>query len=89
MKNIRLDSFMIPFKELLPEEKDPLFLIVVYENTLDLPGVYCARLFVMQKPTAYIVIRDSLEQLLETIPNYMTRLEPHVQDDPNIKAIFV
>lgn len=89
MKNIRLESFMIPFKELLPEEKDPLFLIVVYENTSDLPGVYCARLFVMEKPTAYIVIRESMEELLKMIPAYMVRMEPQAMDDPTIKAIFV
>ena len=90
MKNIRLDSFMIPFKDLLPEqEPSSIFLIVLYDKPRDFPGGFVGRLFVLNKPTAYIVIRETFEELLETIPGYMVRLDPEPLDDPNIKAIFV
>lgn len=90
IRNIRLDSFMVPFKELLPEVKDTVFMIVVYENPLDFPEpIFVARLFVLDKPTAYIVIRKTVEEIDDTIPDYMVHMSPDLMDDPTIIAIYV
>lgn len=87
--NIEIPDFKTPFEKLVPGAEQAIFLIVVYENPLDMPGLFVARLFLMDQPTGYIVKRRSLEGLLQTIPGHMVRLEPHFQDDPNIKAVYV
>lgn len=87
--NIEMKDFSKPFEKLVPGAEHGIFLIVIYENPIDMPGLYVARLFAMDIPTPYIVKRHTLEAILETIPGHMVSIVPHYQDDPNIKAVYV
>lgn len=59
-------------------------IIAVYNSPADYPGKYIARLWSIDKPTKFIAVRDSLEEIRKTIPSYMTRLSACSMDDPVI-----
>lgn len=86
-KHVNNFNFINPYRQ--PAGKSPLAFIVIYEKPKDFPNSYVARLFFTEKATAYMAARDSMEELMPLIPEYMVKLPPDPKDDPNIKAIFV
>jgi hypothetical protein len=65
-------------------------LITVYDcTTKDYPNKYIARLFDINKPTKFIMMSDSLEDLRSLIPEYMHRMNRRLEDDPVILEIFL
>lgn len=65
-------------------------IIAVYKNPKDYPGKYTARLWdISNKPTQYVVVRDSLKEIRMTIPGCMTRLGPCSMDDPVIVETWI
>jgi hypothetical protein len=57
-------------------------IIVVYTSPLDFPGKFVARLWdIYNKPTAYAMVADILDDIRKGIPETMTRLPPDLKDD--------
>lgn len=59
-------------------------IIAIYNSPSDYPGKYIARLWNIDKPTKFIAVKDSLEEIRKIIPSYMTRLGACSMDDPVI-----
>ena len=59
-------------------------IISVTYNTSDFPYKYVGRLFDLNKPTPYLVIKDHLDELRQAIPSGFSMLERDVNDDPVI-----
>jgi hypothetical protein len=64
-------------------------IITVYKQPKDYPENYVARLFNLQQPTEYVMVKDSLEAIREGIPNRFFRLGRFENDDPNIVEIYL
>lgn len=65
-------------------------IIAVYENPADYPGKHVARLWdIKNKPTRFVVVRNSLEEIRMAIPSYMTRLGACSMDDPVIVETWI
>lgn len=78
------------FYEVPDNEAPSIPLIVVYENPSDFPpGSYVARLWYLNRPTAYAVVRKSFKEIEELIPPHMVQLQVSFQDDPIIIATYV
>lgn len=59
--------------------------IVVCQNTSDYPDKFVARLWTIHnKPTKYVMVKDSLKGIRDNIPLTMCRFERSPQDDPVI-----
>jgi len=60
-------------------------IIVVYNGSKDYPDKFVARLWdIDNKPTQYIVLKDTMDEIRETIPHGMIRYEAFMNDDPVI-----
>lgn len=62
---------------------------VVYYDTLDIPGKYCVRKFLNDKPTKEIYSADSLEEIEKYIPEGLVKLMPAPSDPKVIKEIWL
>jgi hypothetical protein len=56
----------------------------VYYNPLDYPGLYVARLFILDKPTLITVVAWTLEEVRECLPPGLVRMERMPEDEPQI-----
>jgi hypothetical protein len=63
-------------------------LICIYKNPSDFPDKYVARLWGMGRKggvaTRYIIVRDTLAQIREAMPDWMTQMGRNPIDDPVI-----
>lgn len=58
-------------------------IIAVYNSPKDYPGKYVARLWdIHKKPTKFVVIKNTLNEIRRSLPTQMTRLPPDRRDDP-------
>lgn len=64
-------------------------LITVYKNPKDFPTKFVARLWDMGQPTEFAIIKDTLKEIHESIPEPFYRLGRMVQDDPVIIETWV
>jgi len=65
-------------------------IVVVYKNPLDYPDKYVARLWdIPSKPTRYVVIKDSLQDIRASIPEGMQRLGRNSMEDPIIVETYI
>lgn len=64
-------------------------IITVYKNPTDFVGKYVARLFTLETPTPYCIVKGSLSEIYEDIPARFVRLERHPKDDPKIVCTFI
>lgn len=64
-------------------------IITVYFNPSDFPDKYVGRLWNMNQSTPYAIVKDSLEEVREQIPENMIRLERSTQDDPVIVETWI
>ena len=58
--------------------------ICIYDNPIDYPGKYVARLWDTQTPTNLVATADSLEELRKSKPPEMMIMQRHPEDDPKI-----
>jgi hypothetical protein len=63
-------------------------LITVYDSPSDYPGKFIARLFDVQNPTEFAVVKNTLEEVRMSIP-FQHRLERRIEDDPNIVEVWL
>lgn len=62
---------------------------VVYENPKDFPLKFVARRWELDKPTNEIIVTDTLGELRDELPEGLTRLDRHFDDDPCIVETWV
>jgi hypothetical protein len=79
--SVIMDSFIeLPLRQLYTVP-----IIVVYNSLLDFPGKYVARLWdIHNRPTAYVMLKDTLDEIRAGIPETMVRLDRAETDDPVI-----
>lgn len=63
-------------------------LIVVFDQPIDCPSQYVARLFDLDKGTQYAVVADGLDELRSKIPQQFVKLNRHESDDPVIVEVW-
>ena len=68
------------------EGKMPI--IAIYQNSIEYPGKLAARIWTTSAegpwPTNYVVIRDTLKELRESLPANMIGFTRDPQDDPSL-----
>lgn len=64
-------------------------LITVYNSPTDYPGKFVARLWDIDKPTAFVATADTLDELRDSIPDAMHRLDRRQDDDPCIVEVWI
>lgn len=69
-KNIKLNTLV----------KVPI--IAVYKHPKDYPDKYVARLFNINKPTLYAIVKDTLEEIRQEIPDHLRKISRCEKDDP-------
>jgi hypothetical protein len=63
-------------------------LITVYRNPSDFKGKFVARLFDLEKPTEYVIVKDTLEEVRAVIPPHFSRFARFEEDDPVIVEVW-
>lgn len=86
MNDFLMDNFLkAPLSRLV---KVPI--IAVYKYPKDYPNKYVARLWdIKNKPTMYVVIKDSLKEIRAAIPCTLTRIPPMPEDDPVLVETYL
>lgn len=64
-------------------------IITVYRGPLDFPDQYAARLFDLQSPTPFVVVKASLEEIQDAIPARFFRMNRQAPDDPVIVEVWI
>lgn len=65
-------------------------IIAVYKNPKDYPDKYIARLWnINNKPTKFIIVKDTLQAIRKSLPAHLTRLPPDHRDDPVIVETWI
>lgn len=64
-------------------------MIVIYDHPKDYPKSYVARVWDMNKPTNIAVANKSLDILRNAIPEYMSCIKRHRDDDPCIVEVWL
>lgn len=64
-------------------------MIVVYKNPSDYPDKYIARLWDLDKPTEFIAVKDTLEEIRSAIPCRFVNNGRRPNDDPVIVEVWV
>ena len=78
------DVILKNFRKLNMKDIVTVPIITVYNGPKDYPDKFVARLWDIDKPTQYIITKDSMEEIRMAIPYGMTKLEPFKTDDPII-----
>jgi hypothetical protein len=65
-------------------------IIAVYKKPKDYPDNFIARLWdINNRPTNFVVVTSSLEEVRQLIPGHMTRIPPSEKDDPVIVEVYI
>lgn len=64
-------------------------MIAVYDSPLDMPYKFVARLLDLNHPTSYCVIRDSLKEIKEILPESSFLMGRSPQDEPHIVGTWI
>lgn len=81
MKN---DIIVTKFDSKLIKKNTKMPIICVFFNPTDYKGKYVARLFDINKPTKYVVIANSLEEIRKIKPQNMIIFNRHLKDEPQM-----
>lgn len=63
--------------------------ITVYYNPSDYPNKYVARVFDLNTPTEFIIVKDTIREIRKSIPSRFIRLNRYQNDDPAIVEVWV
>ena len=66
-----------------------LAIIVVYDSPTDYNNKFVARLFDIDVPTPYIIVKDSFQEMIDAIPNNFIFFDQFKSDDPAISCVFI
>jgi len=80
MNDVILDNF----NEINIRLATKMPLIAIYDHPSDYPDKFVARIWDVDIPTRYAVLRDDLESIREVIPPWMVRFVRSDKDDPVI-----
>lgn len=84
MKNVILNHFdECPLKDFV------MPIITIYKYPLDFPNHYVARVYNLEKPSEYMVMADSHEEILTKIPQGFYRINADPKDDPHIVEVWL
>lgn len=64
-------------------------MVVVFKEPLDFKNDYVARVFDLDSPTSLHVIGKTLEEVRESIPQWMHRMNRHENDEPHILEVWL
>ena len=83
--NIELTSF----QDFNFSESIKLPIIVIYNKPTDFNDKYVARLFNVDLPTPYIVLKNTMDELINEIPKGFIMMNRDKTDDPVIECVFI
>jgi hypothetical protein len=84
INDIVVDSF-----DNLLDKIETMALVTIYQNPIDYPNKYVARLFDLERKTPYVILADELNELTGKLPDYMIGFERDINDDPCIVCTFM
>ncbi len=64
-------------------------LICIYDSPEDYPGQFVARLWDLDKPTRYVAVAASLDDIRRTLPDHMVPFQRDQRDDPCIVEVWI
>lgn len=73
----------------LKEISEPGAIITIYDSPEDFKGKFIARLYLLDKPTPYAIIKNTLEELRDEIPSWMVPLQRQREDFGSIVEVFI
>ncbi len=57
---------------------------VIFKDPIDYPGKYVARVFDINQPTPFCTVRDTYEEIIATIPDFLVKFQRAPEDDRHI-----
>lgn len=69
------------------QTKLPLY--IIYKNPGDFPGKFIVRFWIMDKPTDFVTVSETLEAARGTIPTGSFNIGKHQSDAPQIIEVWV
>lgn len=64
-------------------------IIVIYNKPIDFNDKFVGRLFNIDKATPYIVVKNTLQEVVNSIPTSFVFINRLNFDDPNIEGVFI
>jgi len=64
-------------------------IISVCQNTSDFPDCFTARLFYLTNATPFVIVKQTLEEIRECIPDRFIRVNRNHDDDPVIVEVWL
>lgn len=74
------------------EDKDKLYVYILFDHPVDIPGYYVVRRFLMDQPEEkFIFLSDDLEVVRFLMENVLGKafLYRHEKDDPKIMGTYI
>ena len=62
---------------------------VYTDKTSDYPGKYVARLFDLDHPTKYVIVRETVQDIRDQFPDWMACIGRGDEDDPVILEVSI
>ena len=66
-----------------------LAIIVVYDSPIDYNNKFVARLFDIDVPTPYIIVKDSFQEIIDAMPKNFIFFDRFKLNDPVISCVFI
>lgn len=89
-QKLESDDVIMSFKLIDISKYAKLFPVIsVYKNPRDYPDKYVARLWDEKRDTNKIVIKNSLDEIRNSIPDSFLRMQPDEKDDPVIIEVYI
>lgn len=63
--------------------------ITVYQHPIDMPDKFVARVFNLDKPTPYALVKDTLEEIRQAIPDRFANIGRTPTDEPQIYEVWI
>lgn len=73
----------------LVRENKVMPMVVIYFNPTDAPNQYVARIFENEKPSVVAIIRDTYEEILKEIPEFMVKMPRSLGDQKQIVETWI
>lgn len=64
-------------------------MITVYDSPLDFPNKFVARIFDLENPTPYFMVKDTYKEIRKEIPRHFTNIGRQFGDKQAIKEVWV
>ena len=90
MKNQNRDIIVERFDWPVIRPHSIIPVVAVYKSPKDYPDKYVARVFDLDRPTRFVFVADTYQELLDKLPvQQLVRMARHPTDDPAIVEVWM